>query len=84
MKRKGGAQAEYKMTFSYWITIYEYIRCPKCFGLGHLNDGWTTFTMTNSTFPQPVEVYRSPSTLCPLCKGIVKIKPYQKINMKGK
>lgn len=66
------------MTFSYWTTIYEYTRCPKCFGLGHLNDGWSTFTVSNTTEMRPVEIYRQPSTKCSLCKGTGLVKIYPK------
>jgi hypothetical protein len=58
------------MTFSYWTTIYEYTRCIKCWGTGYVSARDKTNGPNNE--------------VCPLCKGIVKIKPYQKINMKGK
>jgi rubrerythrin len=57
------------MTFS-WIISYEHNRCPKCWGTGYISARDKTNGSNNE--------------VCPLCKGIVKIKPYQKINMKGK
>lgn len=58
------------MTFSYWTVSYEYNRCPKCWGTGYISARDKTYSSTVES--------------CPLCRGTVKIKPYQKINMKGK
>ncbi len=48
------------MTFSYWTTIYEYTRCPRCWGTGYIFAGDKT---NNST-----------ADLCPLCKGKGRVK----------
>lgn len=48
------------MTLSYWATIYEYIRCPRCWGTGYIS-------ARNKT-------YNSNNEICPVCKGDGRVK----------